>query len=267
MDDSGKGAIKYGIKIAQITGEELILYSVYPEGNEGNDTLYETEFKNFVFDICSAQSFSNYRIITGKGYLPESASDYALQTNVMIVIFGLRPPTGFSPFFGVKFIKVTKKLHCPFLVVQDDEPSPQLFEHLYIPISHKKEGKEKLIWAETFCVDKPIKIKLVPAKSEEPLSKATILSHLNFACRQLEAENIPYEVIQGSKSSYKIDQEVIQIAAKNKDGIVLITTTKHYGPEQEILGPPELKAITNKEKVPILCINPRKDLHVLYSKY
>ena len=267
MDDVGSGAILYGIKIAQITNSDLIIFSVYPEGSLEVENKYKTEFTTFTSNICASLGFSKFTIEIGKGYLPEAATEYTMAYSVRSVIFGLRPPTGFNPFYGVKFIKATKKLHCPFLVVQDHTPSQQLFENLYIPVSHKKEGKEKLIWAETFCQGKPIKIKLVPAKSEEPLSKAIIQNHLNFACRQLEAANIPYEIIHGSKSSYKIDQEVIEIAAKNKDGMVLITATKHYGPEQEILGPPELKAITNKEMVPILCINPRKDLHVLYSKY
>ncbi len=267
MDDVGSGAILYGIKIAQITSTELVIFSVHPEGDGQSENLFETEFSTFTSKICGAKGFSSYKIEIGKGYLPEAATEYAIQINSRSVIFGLKPPSGFNPFYGVKFIKATKKLQCPFIVVQDNNPSQQLFENLYIPVSHKKEGKEKLIWAEAFCKDKPIKIKLVPAKAEEPLSKAIIQNHLNFACRQLEAANIPYEIIQGSKSSYKIDQEVIQIAAKNKDGMVVITATKHYGPEQEILGPPELKAITNKQMVPILCVNPRKDLHVLYSKY
>lgn len=267
MDDVGSGAILYGIKIAQITNTELVIFSVHPEGATQSDHSFETEFNTFTSNICGANNFISYKTEIGKGYLPEAATEYAIQIDAQSVIFGLRPPAGFNPFYGVKFIKATKKLQCPFLVVQDNNPSQQLFENLYIPVSHKKEGKEKLIWAETFCLDKPIKIKLVPAKAEEPLSKAIIQNHLNFACRQLEAANIPFEIIQGSKNSNKIDQEVIQIAAKNKDGMVVITATKHYGPEQEILGPPELKAITNKEMVPILCVNPRKDLHVLYSKY
>lgn len=267
MDEVGRGAMHYGIRIAQLSKLEMVIFAVYPEEAAESENNFETEFKSFAAKECISQAFPNYKIEIGKGYLPEAATEFAIQTDTTSVIFGIKPHSGFNPFYGVKFIKATKKLQCPFLVVQDNKPSQQFLEHLYIPISHKKEGKEKLIWAETFCQGKPIKIKLVPAKSEEPLSKAIIQNHLNFACRQLETADIPYEIIQGSKNSYKIDQEVIQIAAKNKDGMVLITATKHYGPEQEILGPPELKAIINKEMVPILCINPRKDLHVLYSKY
>ena len=267
MDDAGIGALLYEIKIAQLSGYSLIIYTVYPEGKAGSGQKYEAEFKTFADEICNQHCFSSYTIEYGQGYLPESVSEFTSKTEVTNVIFSLRPPSGFNPFFGVKFIKATKKIHPPFLIIQDKEPSDNLLQNIYIPVSHKKEGKEKLIWAETFCKDKAIKIKLVPAKAEEPLSKATIQNHLNFACRQFDANNIQYEIIHGTKNSYKIDQEVIEIAAKNKDGMVLITTTKHYGPEQELIGPPELKAIINKEKVPVLCINPRKDLHVLYAKY
>ncbi len=267
MDDAGIGAIVYGIKISQLSNYALIIFSTNPEGKPESDQKYESDFKAFVEKTCSQHFFSNYTIEFGKGYLPEAVAEFTTRTEVVNVIFSMRPPSGFNPFYGVKFIKATKKIVVPFMVIQDNEPSTQLMEHLYIPISHKKEGKEKLIWAESFCKDKHIKIKLIPAKAIEPLSKATIQHNINFACRQFEANNIPYEIIKGTKSSYKIDQEAIQIAAKNRDGIVLITATKHYGPEQEIIGPPELNAIINSDKVPILCLNPRKDLHVIYAKF
>lgn len=266
LDEAGRGAIQYGIRTSRICYQNLFIYSVYPEGNEAQNIKYKTDFEAFVSEICIQERYPDYQITIGNGYLPEAATEFANEHNVNCVIFGILPPSGFKPFYGVKFIKATKKLLCPFLTVKDSNPPADLFKNLYIPISHKKEEKEKLIWAENFCKDKPITVRLIPAKDEEPLAKAVIQSHLNFACRQFEANKINYEIITGTKSSYKIDQEAIQIASKTRDGILLVMGTKHYGPEQDIFGPPELKTIINKDNIAVICINPRRDLHVMYSK-
>jgi len=266
MDDAGRRGIVYGIKTSEVCSRNLLIFSVYPEEDTTKQSKYDEEFNKFVSQICSKENFLNYRIVIGKGYLPEAAASYSLENPVSCAIFGIEPPSGFKPFYGVKFIKATKKMLCPFLTVKDDTPSTDLFKYIYIPISHKKEEKEKLIWAETFFKDKNISIKLIPAKAEEALAKNVINNHLSFACRQFESSKIPYEIIHGTKSSYNIDQEVIKMVNKNRDGIVVVMTTKHYGPEQEIFGPPELKTIINKENIPILCVNPRTDLHVMYSK-
>ncbi len=266
LDKAGRGAILYGIRTSKICYHNLFIFSVYPEEGVAAQEKYKVDFENFVTDICTKESFHDYQITIGKGYLPEAAATFATENPVRCAIFGIAPPSGFKPFYGVKFIKATKKLQCAFLTVKDDNPPADLLKYIYIPISHKKEEKEKLIWAEHFCKDKDIRLKLIPAKDEEPLAKAIIHNHLNFACRQFEAAGIPFEIIHGIKSSYKIDQETIQLAAENKDGMILVMATKHYGPEQDIFGPPELKTIINKDNIPVLCVNPRKDLHVLYSK-
>lgn len=266
-DDVGRGSILYGIRASRAMNMPLVIFAVYPEGSGVENTAYKSSIESFIQEVCEKELFLNYKIHIANGTLVESAAEYATENKSATVIFGLHPPKGFSPFYGVKFIKATKALNTPFIVVQNEEPAARVFEYLYVPISHKKEGKEKLVWLESFCCNNNIKVKLVPAKTSDIASNIIVQNHLNFAIRQLETVGIPFEVIQGEQGIYKINQEAIQMAAQNKDGIVIITATKHYGPDQELLGPPELKSLINKEMVPVMCVNPRKDLTVVYSKY
>lgn len=256
--ESGKGAMQYGISLARRTRKRILFFSVHSPKDSRSNEEYAREFKNFADQLCLSQLVTNYETITSSGNLIKEIHTIAESRNVSEIVLCMPAPGLMSHFTNLSFMKQTRQLQCPFVIIPSSDPAPNQFQNLYLPIGHRLHEKEKVAWAKSFSEQTNANIIIIPAKAQGESSARAVSNNLNFARKILDAAHIPFQVTAGNKSIYKIEDEAIQIAGTHQNGLVVITTTPHYGPDQELLGPPEMKLITNKQKVPIVCINPRK---------
>lgn len=261
--EQDRTAIKHGIEIAKAFNKNLTLFAVSPN-DVTSSTLSEVEKKLMKLVRTFSTSISphiNYLI--RKGSLMPALKETSDQIEAASIIMVMEKNSKLRFYRDVQFLKETKQLKMPFLMVQEKQPSQEQAKVIYLPIGFKKEEKEKLIWAAYFGRFNNSKIVVLKARESDSTAKARILAHILFAKKLFDQFNLNYEIIESKKSSFGIAKEAIQMANTNQQGIVVICTTKHYGPEEEIIGPPELKIIKNREQVPVFCVNPRTDLYVL----
>ena len=74
---------------------------------------------------------------------------------------------------------------------------------------------------------------------------------------------VNYEIIKTTQKQDNIDSYALDYAVENKAGLVIILTTESYSLLDVLKGPRELKIITNKYKLPVLCLNRRDDLYIM----
>lgn len=73
---------------------------------------------------------------------------------------------------------------------------------------------------------------------------------------------LTYQIVEGKKDSFKIEQEAAQRSSELGADILIISSSRDYGLDDILFGPKEQHVI-EKSTIPVVLVNPRKDLYSL----
>jgi len=186
-------------------------------------------------------------------------ADYASkdENHVNFVVMGTHGMKGGQKLFGSWALKVIAGSAVPFIVVQDN-PVKERYSDIVFPIDFKSENKEKLQWAIFLGKYLNSKIHLYKAPIVDKNLQKKVNVNLNFAIRFLIQNNIDYEIHTAQKSG-NFQKEILNFSKRIKADLILITTTKHITKLDFIFGAKEQYLLSNSEKIPVMCVNPKSN--------
>ncbi|MGQ1910474.1 hypothetical protein ACT3CE_11905 [Marinifilum sp. RC60d5] len=167
--------------------------------------------------------------------------------------------------WGLKKHKAFKYLYrakIPSFIVCDKTSANCDLTNIIVPVSYKKETKEKMIWASYFGrFNKAIIHLIVPNEKNESILKR-IKASLLFTKKMYKQFNFEYKIVKTDVKSNRIINESFQISEQyNSDLIVLLSqNTRNW--YSSIFGPADIKMYLRNKKNPILFINPLKDYYL-----
>ena len=74
--------------------------------------------------------------------------------------------------------------------------------------------------------------------------------------------SLNYTIIEGKKDSFKIEEEAARRVCELDSQILIISSSRDYGLDDILFGPKEQHVI-EKATIPVILVNPRKDLYSL----
>lgn len=263
FSDKDKVAIEHGIHIAKAFNKAITILAIV---NEDITDEYRKSTSASLEEI--KQSFSSFHtppiyFMIEQGTFMSTLKKISDEIEAASVVIAMEKNSRLRFYKDVQFMKESKQFKMPFLMVHAQEPHPEQSKVIYLPIGFRKEEKEKMVWASYFGRFNNSKIKVIKARETDSTARARVMAHVMFAKKLFDQFNLHYEIVNSVHNSFGVTKEALQLAHNDQKGIVMICTTKHYGPEEEIIGPPELKIVKNREQVPVFCVNPRQDLYVL----
>ncbi len=179
------------------------------------------------------------------------------EQNAFFAVMGTHGIKGMQKFTGSWALKVIVGSAAPFIVVQD-EPKSDSFNKIVFPVDFKFSEKEKLIWAEFIYRHFKSKFYLCYIDSSDQYFKKKIIANMTIAKKFLTEKGVEYDIVKLEGKS--ISDEAINYAEEIKADLIMITTTKNISFHDYVLGASEQKMIANDKKIPVMTINPRKDL-------
>jgi nucleotide-binding universal stress UspA family protein len=252
-------ALKHAIKMANILKYNIILFHIVNEASEeeaGKSKMEET-VKEIKKDFGEEVA---YYVHNGKIF--KEIADYASDEahNVQFVVMGTHGMKGRQKLFGSWALRVVAGSAVPFIVIQDQPPEKDRYTDIVFPIDFKSENKEKLQWAIFLGKYLNSKIHLYKAPVLDKALQKKVNINLNFAIRFLIQNNIEYEIHTSKKSSSsQYQKELLALCKKINADLILITTTKHLSEIDYIFGAKEQHLISNSEKIPVMCVNPKSN--------
>lgn len=154
------------------------------------------------------------------------------------------------------------KAKIPSILVTERTDPNCAYENIIVPVDHKKESKEKMIWASYFGRFNQAIIHLLAAseKSEEYVRnvKATLI----FTKKMFKQFAFEYEIVRSKGTSKHLNKEAIEFSKQFNSDLILLMSSRNPGWLDSYSGPAELKRILKKESNPILFINPLKDYYL-----
>ena len=182
----------------------------------------------------------------------------------IMVIFPQFPSGKFLLFKEIRFMLKVKKLRLPYMILQsvknEEQWSPK---KIFLPIGLRRSDKETAVWASYFARFGNSEINILFAREENVISDKETKRNVKFIRNMFNKLNVTSNLIASQLNSGKLQSESVKLANEAGNSLVIISSTRYYGIEHLFTGPMELHTIKNPHKVPVLCINPRKDLYVL----
>ena len=248
-------ALQHAVQIADVVDNEIMLLHI----TNSTKKIQENQVK---LDNVAAEAKSKYNKEV-KGMVKEGSIFTTIgevsSKIANLVIMGTHGIKGTQKIFGSWALKVIAHSKEPFIVVQAP-PATEKFDKILFPIDFRRENKESIAWVSYLYKYYKTKFHLFKANITDIGLKQSINNNLLFAKRILVERGIEHEIITASgKKSF--EDEILDYAKEVQADLILIMTTKNPTLQDYMFGATEQQLIANKAKIPIMCINPKEELH------
>ncbi len=245
-------ALNYAVLIAKTVEANLVLLHVIKDIKDEAEELKKLQV---VADTTSQKYGITIEPKIRAGVIHNIIKLMAINIDAFMVIMKTQPPRGKEKFLRSRSIRVMMGSKIPFLVVQEP-PKRLAFRKVVFPIDFRKENKEKLIWVNILSKFYTSKIFFFKPGTKEYRVKA----NLDFSRRFLEGKNIDYEIISG-KNNIANASEIIEFAHEIDAQLIIIMLSRKISFFSNLFKLDEQSFISNKYKIPVMCINPRAEVH------
>ena len=250
-------ALKHAIKISHILKNNIFLFHVVKQESEEEPARKAMES---TVEQIQIEYKEEVGYVVRSGRIFKEIADYASkeENKVNFVVMGTHGMKGRQKLFGSWALRVIAGSSVPFIVVQEDPPEKERYTDIVFPVDFRKENKEKLQWAIFLgkYLNSKIHLYKEPMVNKDLAQKVNV--NLNFAVRFLIQNNIEYEIHSPVKTN-NFQKEVLAFSKKIHADMILITTTKHITSVDYIFGAKEQYLLSNNEKIPVMCVNPKSN--------
>ncbi|MDR2836593.1 MAG: universal stress protein [Bacteroidales bacterium] len=263
FSEVGQKSIEWGIFLAKKIEKNILLIHVIDK-NSVNYLGDNTKEKATILlnNIC--QEIISKESINCESYIEEGCTctiinSTAEKIDAFIVVLGTHGKSDIQFLSGLDTGKIIRKSRIPYFVVQKNTLSPNYQNGIILPIDFRKENKEKTSWVSFFAKYLKTDIKIFYPDSNDD----SIKNNIQFCTKFFNDLSLTYEkVIVQSSLFNDLEKNAIKFAKNNNAFAIVILTTKNSSFFDKIFGFKEDKLISNKQNIPVLCINPRKDLYI-----
>lgn len=244
---------KRNLQIIHVINENSLIYfskdDTYDEAKEALAALCE--------DISSTHGIK-CKYIVEEGCTCTIINSNAERIDAFFVVLGTHGKNDPQFLSGSSAIKIIRKARIPYFVVQKNSPVPDSKKRFILPMNFKKEAKQKVGWTTYFALNLKLEIDLFYYENpQDNLKKNIHFTNTFFNNYSFKYEHKPqpkkYKSIEKLAVDYadEIDAFCICLLISSKENLVT-----------KIFGFPETSIITNSAGIPVLCVNPKKDLYI-----
>lgn len=150
-----------------------------------------------------------------------------------------------------------------FLYVNGEVPRFLSYKNVLLPVDFRKASKDTSLWASYFGRFNKAQVSLLYAHETERERAAKLTRNLNFFRKFLSSLNVGHRVDAGKTSSWGIYEEAIARADEFHGDVLIISGSSNITLIDLVIGLPEKKLLRKAGNLPVLMINPKKDICVL----
>ncbi len=213
----------------------------------------EEQCRKSLAEMCDAH---NGEVEDGLEFhiLQEDFTDYLETQEARAVIFELSEDGRYPNC--KKALKRCRQLRIPYYFVRPEQEID--YRKVLVPIGFLVEEREKGVFCSGMGRFFHSEILLMTANDYGSRAKENTEGIITL----LDKFQIAHQNVTAKKDSFKVEIEAAKRAKELQAGMLLISASREYGMDDLIFGPKEQKVI-EKSPIPVMVINPRKDLYAL----
>lgn len=157
-----------------------------------------------------------------------------------------------------KYLQHARGLRMPYVFITPHMVWPAHIGNVLLPIGFLEEEVGKAQYAAAFgrfCGSSITVLKPhdYGTRAQKNIDKSVSL---------FDKFSLSYTIVEGEKDSFKIEYEAAHRSRELNSQILIISSSRDYGLDDIIFGPKEQHVI-DKANIPVVLVNPRKDLYSL----
>lgn len=243
-------SIVHGIRMAQVLNKELCLTASWYR-KEQKAGLQEKLIKA---TESVRQRFPELRIssLLIKNSLNDNIDKLVWEYDAVLVILHkemLKPA-----------LKALRESSIAFLFVQGDSSDFLTYKNVLVPLDYRKASKDAALWASFLGRFNRSLIHMVYARETDKEQASLIQKNLNFFKKFLSNLNVSHHSVAGTTSSWGICNETVTRAHELKGDVMVMAGSASISLLDLLIGLPEKKIIRKAGDLPVLIINPRKEI-------
>lgn len=160
-------------------------------------------------------------------------------------------------------MKAFRESSIAFLFVNGDVPRFISYKNVLVPVDFRKASKETSLWASYFGRFNKSQVQLIYAHETDRDQANKLIRNLNFFKKFLSSLNVSHHEVAGKSTSWGICNEAIAKSDELNGDVLIFSGSSAISLIDLLIGLPEKKIIRKAGYLPILMINPRKDICVL----
>jgi hypothetical protein len=248
-----KEVIVHGIRMSDMLKKELCLTAIWKRKGQ------KSQFQEKLAQTCErlkilVPSLKISSLLLQKSLtvnMPKLVSEY----NAILLVLHQGHVRWAMPAFRQSSIA--------FLFVKGEDQRFLRYKNVLVPVDFRKAAKETSLWASYLGRFNQSKVHLIYARETERECATNLTRNLNFFCKFLASLKVEFTVIEGKTSSWGICSEAIDRTNETLSDVVIVSGSSTITLIDLLIGLPEKKLIKRAGNLPVLMINPRKDICVL----
>ncbi len=249
--DPNKKALNHALKIADIF-KSKVLVSTSPFSK---NRISQIDIENY---INQHESVSAITLDDSE----DQPNKNIKQLNIIFLLIDINDKTDFKFFLRNNIFSWILDAKIPSLLVGENTSSHTNYSNIILPIDHKKESKEKMIWASYFGRFNNAIVQLILAKEKEDVFMKTIRNTLLFTKKMFSQFIFEYKIHKSELSSRYIDEEAFKTSTTKESDLIILMTGKAQGVFFLRYNSKKIKHLIKHYPNPILLINPLKDYYL-----
>ena len=157
-------------------------------------------------------------------------------------------------------LKAFRESSIAFLFVNGDLPEFLSYKNVIVPVDYRKASKEAALWASFLGRFNKSLVHIVYAHEKDKDQAEQIVKNLNFFKKFLSSLHVVHHLIAGKSSSWGICNETITNVHQMKGDVMVFAGSTYISLLDLLIGLPEGKIIRKAGNLPIIIINPRKEV-------
>lgn len=246
-------AIQHAVKLGEIINAEIILLNVVKDKedvvNATKKLKLEEQYAKSIIENTKIKS------IVRVGNIFDDIGDAASEVGANLIFMGTHGASGWQKVTGSYALKVITNSSVPFIVVQDEMMKDSGYDSIVVPLDLNKETKQKLeiVGSVAHYFDSEVHL-ITPRESDEFL-RNKLKANLIWAKKYLTNKQVKCSTHVADKGSKFID-EIAKLSAEVDADLISIMNLQSNSLMGVLGNSYQQEIITNKQKVPVLCVNP-----------
>lgn len=157
-------------------------------------------------------------------------------------------------------LKAFRESSIAFLYVCGNSPEYLQYKNVLVPVDYRKASKETSLWASYFGRFNKALIQVVYAHETNKEDEAKLIRNVGFFEKFLNSLHVRHQLVAGKSSSWGICKETLNRSAEWKGDLMIFSGSSSITLLDLLIGLPEKRIVLQSGNLPIMLINPRKDI-------
>lgn len=248
-----KEVIVHGLRLAGILNKELCLMAIWK--NRDQKALIQEKLIQATQAIKQNVPQMRVSSLLLKNSLRENIDKLTWEYDaVLVVLHQSDTKSGLKAF---------RESSIAFIFVKGDSPDFLNYKNVLVPLDYRKASKETALWASFFGRFNKSQIQVIYARETDKEQAGLLMKNLTFIQKFLDSLHVAHRVIAGKSSSWGICSETVTKAPELNGDVLVFAGSAYISMFDLLIGLPEKKIIQKAGNLPVLIINPRKEICVM----